>query len=80
MLDHCREPWRLRVSEDGQVEVLDASGRVFLFLDADGTLEELVANAARLMVCVNFCSGQSIRDLEQVTRSRQHRMEGDKAA
>ena len=80
MLQHRPEPWSLRVLDDGRVEILDGNGKAFLYLDADGTLDELLANAGRLMVCVNFCSGAPIQDLDYIIQLRRPQRNPEKAA
>ena len=76
---HHPEPWSVRVSEDGCVDILDARGSRFLHFRGEGDLEQLLADAARVMVCVNLCSGVPIEDLESMIRSRQLRKDAHKA-
>ena len=67
---HHPEPWSVRVSEDGCVEVLDARGDRFLHLWGEEDREQLLADAVRVMVCVNLCSGVPTPHLESMVRSR----------
>jgi hypothetical protein len=62
------------VLQDGRVEILDANGEAFLYLQADGGPEDLLANAGRLMVCVNFCSGAPTEDLDYIFRLRRSQL------